>query len=77
MKQASIGPRDGDGQGYFVEWNGDCWQSVFPESEARKSQLHQTWKDAVACMTRECGVHGECISVVPRLDRNGHAWYAP
>lgn len=27
-------------EGYFVEHNGDCWQSVFPSAESAKSQLH-------------------------------------
>jgi hypothetical protein len=35
-------------EGYFIEHNGDCWQSVFPEAEAAKSALHDTITDALA-----------------------------
>jgi len=53
-------------QGYFIEWNGDCWQSVFPSWEAEKSALHQTWKDALAYMVHECGVSTKKIKPLPR-----------
>jgi len=32
---------------YWVEHNGDCWQSVFPEEQAELSQLHETVQDAI------------------------------
>jgi hypothetical protein len=53
-------------EGYFVEHNGDCWQSVFPSAEASKSQLHMTISDALSYMHRECGVPMERIRVLPR-----------
>lgn len=43
-------------EGYYVEHNGCCWQSVFPSSEQEKSQLHDTVEDAIEYMTEECGV---------------------
>jgi len=33
-------------QGYYVEHNGDCWQSIFPSREAHLSQNHVTVADA-------------------------------
>ena len=41
---------------YAIEWNGDCWQSVFPSSEAEKSQLHTTAIEAMQYMLNECGL---------------------
>lgn len=41
---------------YGVEWNGDCWQSVFPTQQSEKSQLHTSIDDAVMYMREECGV---------------------
>jgi hypothetical protein len=32
---------------YCIEWNGDCYQSVFPSAEAELSQLHTTVQDAL------------------------------
>ena len=32
---------------YTVEFNGDCYQSVFPSAEAELSQLHRTMQDAL------------------------------
>lgn len=42
--------------GYYVEFNGDLYQSVFPAHEAVKSQLHLTTDDALSYMRNECGV---------------------
>ena len=53
---------------YFIEWNGDCWQSVFPAWCAEQSQLHTDVEDAVDYMTHECGVDRELIKVIPRED---------
>lgn len=55
-------------QGYYVEHNGDCWQSVFPESEAHKSQLHRTRADAAVYMIDECGIDASKIILRPRRD---------
>lgn len=41
---------------YFVEHNGDCWQTVFPEPEAEKSQLHPSIQEA-ADYFLELGIH--------------------
>lgn len=54
-------------EGYFVEHNGDCWQSVFPQAEANKSQLHGDVADAFAYMTLECGVDINHISVIDEI----------
>jgi hypothetical protein len=51
--------------GYFVEQNGDCWQSVFPMAEASKSQLHATTADAVLYMVTECHVPRAKIVIAP------------
>ena len=53
-------------QGYFVEHNGDCWQSVFPANEANKSQLHTTIIDALDYMVQECGIRRTQIQVLRR-----------
>lgn len=50
---------------YFVEHNGDCWQSVFPASENEKSQLHPTSVEALDYMCCECGVPPDAIRVIP------------
>lgn len=50
-------------QGYFIEHNGECWQSVFPEPEAAKSQLHETIDDARSYMVSECGVPEALIQI--------------
>jgi hypothetical protein len=50
-------------QGYFIEWNGDCWQSVFPEHEAHYSQLHESVADALDYMVNEHKVNRELIYV--------------
>lgn len=51
-------------QGYFIYWNGEQYQSVFPESEAENSQLHWDLPDALDYMTLECGVKEDLITVV-------------
>lgn len=35
-------------EGYYIEHNGDCWQSVFPAAESALSQLHISINDALA-----------------------------
>jgi hypothetical protein len=50
---------------YFIEHNGDCWQSVFPATEHEKSQLHGDSDDAFAYMHYECGVPADAIRIVP------------
>ena len=42
--------------GYFLERNGEQWQSIFPENESHLSQLHQTIGDGINYMVEECGV---------------------
>jgi hypothetical protein len=51
-------------EGYYVEHNGDCWQSVFPSKEARQSALHTTVDDALTYMIEECGVPSFKINVL-------------
>ena len=46
---------------YYIEWNGEIWQSVFKTPEAEKSQLHTTLDDAFAYMRDECGVTEDII----------------
>ncbi len=50
-------------EGYYVEHNGDCWQSVFPTSYAKLSQLHTDIDDALEYMVHECGIPQEMITV--------------
>lgn len=54
-------------EGYYVEWNGDCWQSVFPSAAADKSQLHVTVDEALVYMVDECGVPESNIVTLNRL----------
>jgi hypothetical protein len=53
-------------EGYFVEYNGECWQSVFPSCYADMSSLHLTIDDALDYMTNECGVDLNLIVVCPQ-----------
>ena len=32
---------------YYLEYNGEFWQSVFPPKESDKSNLHVTLKDGI------------------------------
>lgn len=52
---------------YFIEHNGECWQSIFPATESEKSELHADPDDAFAYMHYECGVPADAIRVVPVL----------
>lgn len=52
-------------QGYYIEHNGEQWQSVFPEQEANKSQLHSSSDDAFGYMHFKCGVPAEAIVMLP------------
>jgi hypothetical protein len=54
-------------QGYFIEHNGDCWQSVFPAWQAELSQLHTTIEDALSYMITECGVRAD-ITIIATED---------
>jgi len=49
---------------HFIEHNGDCWQSVFPKSEAHLSQLHTSPEDAYQYMVGECGIPQERILTI-------------
>lgn len=40
---------------YYVEHNGDCWQSVFPHWESELSQLHESVDDAIAYIREKVG----------------------
>lgn len=51
-------------QGYFIEFNGENYESVFPENESEKSQLHYDLPDALEYMILECGVKEELITVI-------------
>ena len=44
-------------QNYYIEFTGDSFQSVFPEDESDKSQLHTALQDAVEYMFQESGVY--------------------
>ena len=50
---------------YFIEFNGEVWQSVFPAEYSDKSQLHPDADDALFYMVTECGVPADCIRIVP------------
>lgn len=56
-------------QGHYVEHLGDCWQSVFPQSEAEKTCLHDTMSDALAYMVTGCGVELDRIVILQRRRR--------
>ena len=51
-------------EGYFIEFNGANYQSVFPTLEAEKSQLHSDLTDAQHYMVVECGVDKNLIKIV-------------
>ena len=53
-------------EGYFVEWNGDQWQSVFPSSESNHSSLHTSVDDALFYMVDELGIPRDDIEVKDR-----------
>ena len=50
---------------YFIEHNGENWQSVFPAAESAKSQVHADADDALLYMVQECGIPADKIQVVP------------
>jgi len=50
-------------EGYFIEWNGEHFQSVFPECEAANSQIHSSIEDALLYMKEELGVK-EIITIL-------------
>jgi hypothetical protein len=45
---------------YYLEYNGEQWQSVFPTKEAENSQLHNTLKDGIEYF-RELGINNPII----------------
>jgi len=51
-------------EGYYVEFNGDEWQSIFPSVESNKSQLHRNIVDAVRYMNEECDIPISKINLV-------------
>jgi hypothetical protein len=51
-------------EGFYIEHNGDCWQSVFPSDLAEFSQLHTTMEDALGYMTAECNIPATLITVL-------------
>lgn len=55
-------------EGYYIEHNGEFWQSVFPSEEAHKSQCHTNINDALAYMRDECGIEPSKIMVSNRED---------
>jgi hypothetical protein len=48
-------------QNYYIEFTGECYQSVFPEEESDKSQLHTTLQDAVQYVFQESGIYPTII----------------
>lgn len=49
-------------EGYFVEWDGEYYRSVFPSSEAELAQLHTTVEDALEYFAEvKPGVHVEVL----------------
>lgn len=51
-------------QEYFVEDNGEFYQSVFPENEAEKGQLHTSKEDGLDYMVYECGIDVNEITIL-------------
>lgn len=52
-------------EGFYIEFNGDEWQSVFPSARSNESALHPNITDAQDYMIGECGIAPDQISVVP------------
>jgi hypothetical protein len=50
-------------EGYFIEHNGDTWQSVFPSAESSRSQLHTSVQDALDYMVKEIGIPRDQINI--------------
>lgn len=50
-------------ESYFIEHNGDCWQSVFPADASHLSQLHETVQDAVEYF-RERGILPQDVTIL-------------
>lgn len=53
------------GEGFFIEHNGDCWQSVFTSEMSEKSQLHDDINDAFRYMTEECQIKDHITVINP------------
>lgn len=51
-------------EGYFIEFNGEHYQSVFPTKDAESSQLHINLDEAFFYMVEECGVEVSDIKVL-------------
>lgn len=50
-------------EGFYLEFHGEQWQSVFPEELSEHSQLHTTLDDGLDYMVNECGVDYDSIKV--------------
>lgn len=51
-------------EGYYIEYNGEYYQSVFPSGESEKSYPHTSVKDALNYMVNECGIKREQIKII-------------
>ena len=59
---------------YYVEWNGDCWQSVFPSWQSELSALHASASEAVHYLIDDCGVCALDIEVIlPKASQRPNA----
>jgi len=52
-------------QGYYIEFTGEFYQSVFPENESDKGGLHTTIEDAIDYMVLDCNIDKNNIVVIP------------
>ena len=52
---------------FAIEWNGDCWQSVFPTKWAEHSQLHTTVQDAAEYIAEVVALIGPEVDVPKEL----------
>jgi hypothetical protein len=51
-------------QGYYVEFNGEFYQSVFPQSQSELSQLHTSIDDAIDYFVNECAIDRNLIVIL-------------
>jgi len=57
--------------GYYVEFDGENWQSVFPENESQNSQLHSSKEEAIDYMVNEFGIERNNITIIDEMKNGG------
>lgn len=51
-------------EGYYIEWDGEYWRSVFLSSESEKASLHTTISDAIDYMANEQNIPRQSIVIL-------------